>query len=378
MNKIKKKIFLLLNRSLSTIYSIRGNYDKAISYLSKITGKEAGNSNDWWKTGVLLGAQGKWDEAKKAFLKALDDNKANPKYLFWLGKAEKYNGNLAEAEKLCDEALQIKANYLEALLAKGQLLMNREEYEKAFHYFLNSTKITSGNAEIYNNAGLCQMNLNNLDSAADLFKKALKIKPRDPIIIYNYGMVMLKKGCYEQAITEMSKLCAEGKAEVFSSLGYCYSSLGKYPESLDFYLKTLQVAPDDQENLINLASIYAKMGENLKALEIMKKLLLVNPYDINILNNIAWIYENLQDYGEAEKYYSRGLALDAENPELMYNMVCCLNKQDKYGEAIEVINKLKNIPEWSRVAWSSLAQIYEKTGESELAVDCYNKALGLE
>lgn len=378
MNVIKKKIYLLYNRSLSTMYSIWGNYDKAISYLHNITEKEEVNSTDWWKLGVLWVAKGDWEEAKKAFLKALSDHKKNPQYLFWLGKAEAYNDNLVEAEKLYDEALENKADFLEALLAKGQLLMNREEYEEAFRYFLNSIKITTGSAEIYNNAGLCQMNLNNLDSAEEFFEKALKLKSRDPVMIYNYGMVMLKKGCYEQAIAEMSKLIPEGKAEVFSSLGYCYSSLEKYTESLELYLKALQAAPEDRENLVNLACIYARLGENSKALEIIKKLLLVNPYDINILNNIAWIYENLGNYGEAEKYYSRGLALAPDNPDLMYNMICCLDKQNKYSEAMEIIDKLKAFPEWSSMAWTYQAQIYEKIGEANLAVDCYNKALGLE
>jgi tetratricopeptide (TPR) repeat protein len=273
--------------------------------------------------------------------------------------------------------LQDKCNHVRAFSAKGDLLMKKEDFNKALQYYYKLLQLDSANAEIYNNIGLCQMRLNQLDLAESFFRKALTLKSKDPIIVYNYGMLMLKKGCYEKAIEIMSKIINKERVEVFSFLGYCYSLLGKHKESFVFYKKALQIAPHYQENLINLACTYAKMGEKEKALEILQKLLRVNPYDVNLLNNIAWVYESLKNYGEAEKNYYRGLALSPQNPSLMYNLICCLYKQHKYCEAMEMITLLKKIPEWNSRAWSSLAQIYEKMGEKNLAVDCYNKAFGL-
>ena len=379
MNILKKKIFLIYYRSLSTLYNIRGEYEKAIICLNKVIENKEDGGEDWCRLGCLLGAKGNWLEAKQAFIKAVSYNDKNYQYLYWLGKSEESVGNCEKAAKLYDEALNCNTNYVEALLAKGNFLMNKGKYKDALLSFANCINIDPFNPEIYNSMGLCQMNLNNNEIAEKYFKKAIELKPDDFVIRNNYGVVLLKRGCYEKAIEQLNKIKEKEKsADIVSSLAYCYGNIGKYDRSIEYYIEAIQLDPHDKENLINLACIYAKNGESKKSLSIFKKLIGVNPYDTNLLNNIAWVYENSNNYKEAEENYYRGLALTPNNPYLIYNLICCFIKQNVYSEAIGFINKLKDLPEWSSTAWSSLAQIYEKLGANNLAVDCYNRAFGLE
>ena len=374
---IKKKILFLFYLSMSDLSIIRGDKVKAIIFLQKLTNKAEVKDVIWWKLGKLLGAEGNWFEAKKAFLLALRINRRNPQYLYCLGKAEEIIGDSEDALRIYEKVLAHKSDCELTLFAKGNLLMKKGSFGDAVLCFYKLIPFQEKNPELHNNIGLCLMQLNNYELAERFFQKAVILKPKDTVYAYNYGLVMLKRGYYEKAIAILGKHLQEERAEIFSSLGYCYSSLGKYEESLQFYKKALLIAPYQKENLVNLACIYARMGEHTKALLILKKLLRVNPSDANLFNNIAWIYENLKNYWEAEKNYYRGIALAPKDPNLMYNLLCCLRKQNKYCEAMEIIAVLKKIPEWRKLAWSSLAHIYEKMGEKTLAVDCYNKALGL-
>lgn len=374
---IKQKFFYLYYLRMADFSLIWGEKGKAIHYLQKLTGKYEVNSVIWWKLGKLLGEEGNWFEAKKAVLMALRFNRRNPRYLYYLGKAEEIIGFTEDALRIYKKALAHKSDCELTLFAKGNLLMKKGSFGEAVLCFYKLIPFQGKNPELYNNIGLCLMQLNNYELAESFLQKAVMLKPKDAVYAYNYGLVVLKRGDFEKAIAILSKHVKEERAEIFSSLGYCYSSLGKYEESLQFYKKALLIAPHQKENLVNLACIYARMGEHTKALEILKKLLRVNPSDANLFNNIAWIYESLKNYWEAEKNYYRGLALAPKDPNLMYNLLCCLRKQNKYCEAMEIIAVLKRIPEWRKMAWSSLAQIYEKMGEKTLAVDCYNKALGL-
>ena len=374
---IKKKFFYLFNLKMADLCTIWGDKGKAIFYLHKLTSREEVNNVIWWKLGKLLGAEGNWFEAKKAFLLALRFNRRNPQYLYCLGKSEEIIGDTEDALRIYEQVLLHKSDCELTLFAKGELLMRKGNFGEAVLCFYKLIPFQAKNPELHNNIGLCLMQLNNFELAESFFQKAVMLKPKDAVYAYNYGLAMLKRGYYKKAIAILGKHLNEEKAEIFSSLGYCYSSLGKYEESLQFYKKALLIAPCQRENLVNLACIYARMGEHTKALEILKKLLRVNPSDANLFNNIAWIYENLKNYWEAEKNYYRGLALAPKDPNLMYNLLCCLRKQNKHCEAMEIIAVLKRIPEWRKMAWSSLAHIYEKMGEKTLAVDCYNKALGL-
>lgn len=377
VNLLKKRVLFFAYYYLAILYSWGGNYDRAISYLNKLTRMGIANCVIWGKLGKFFGVEGNWFEAKKAFLKALYFNRRHPHYLYYLGKAQ---ANLEDAEgalKLYEMALAHNQNCRDSLFALGNLLMKKGSFGDALLCYYKLIGLQTKNPEVYNNIGLCLMQLHNLDLAETFFAKAVSFKVKEVAYAYNYGLVLLKKGHFAKAIEVMKKYVAAERAEIFSSLAYCYSSLGKYEESLSYYKKALLINPSGRENLVNLACIYARVGENTKALEILKKLLRVNPYDANLFNNIAWIYENLKNYGEAEKNYYRGLALSPQDSNLMHNLLCCLHKQNKHCEAMEIISVLKRIPEWSNLAWSSLARIYEKMGEKTLAVDCYNRALGL-
>lgn len=374
---IKKKMRLLCYLFFSTFFTIWGDKRKAILYLHKLIQIEDVKVVTWHKLGKLLGSEGHWFEAQKAFLHALYFNRRIPQYLYCLGNALEHLDDSEGALLIYEKVLAHQVNCIDALLAKGNILMNKLRFAEAVPCFYKLLELHTHNSEIYNNLGLCLMQLNNLELAEVFFEKAVNLKVKNADYAYNYGIVLLKNGYFEKAIDIMSKHIAEERAEFFSLLGYCYSSLENYQESLFYYKKALLIAPSQQENLVNLACIYARMGENEKALEILKKLLRVNPYDAHLFNNIAWIYENLKNYWEAEKNYYRGLALSPQDPNLMHNLLCCFRKQNKHCEAMEIISVLKRIPEWRNMAWSSLAHIYEKMGEKSLAVDCYNRALGL-
>lgn len=362
---------------MSFFYRLLGKYHEAIHCLQKITQTEHASHRDWWQLGLLLTRLDRWEEAAKAFQKAVEISRRKAQYLYWLGTAQENLGNSTEAEILYDEA--VLGHYDTALAAKGHLLMKKEVYNEALVFFQEYLKIRPKDIGVLNAAGLCCFYLGDTDKALAFLGQALALKPGDQAISHSLALTYIRQQKYVKALQIYENMNQPPHdKEIYKSIAFCYGCVERWEVSLHYYEKALETDPDDLEIKLNMASIYARIGEFPQALEILKKLLLCNPRDTDVLNNLAWIYENLELLEEAEHNYLRSLALSPGNPYVIYNFACCLKKQEKYLEAIDRLEQLGKIKEWQKIAWTTIAQIYECLHAQSLAVDYYNKALGLE
>lgn len=378
MSGIKQKLDFTWQKGLSTLYQALGKHLKAIDSLRSLAEKGYAGEEEWLALGALYLKSQEWDKAVHAMLNAVRVSKANPKYVYWLGKAEEKSGNQEAAEALYEQVMKKDNDFWEAYAAKAQLIMNRGEYSEALVYFTESLLHKPDDAYLLNNVGLCLLGLHELNGAKQYLSEAVARKPLDDHLHYNYGTVLLKLGEFEEAIKEFSMIRNKNNALLLNSLGYCYGMLQEYEESISCYQEALQLEPNNIDCMKNLAAIFAQAKLYDQAIRLIRRLLLDNPRDSELLNNAAWIYEAQTQYQAAEENYYRSLAASEGNPEIAYNLLCCLKRQKKYLEALDLIEYFQKITEKQRSYWSAIAQIYEDIGASNLAVDCYNKSLGLE
>ncbi|MBT8356798.1 MAG: tetratricopeptide repeat protein [Desulfobacterales bacterium] len=81
----------------------------------------------------------------------------------------------------------------------------------------------------------------------------------------------------------------------FAHLGRCYRMKGQYEDALSEIKKALQVSPDEQAILLNMASIYALLDRQDEADAAAKKFLEINPnYSVERASK-AWPYKNQAD-----------------------------------------------------------------------------------
>lgn len=379
MLNIKKKIEAALFRNMAIVAGALRKNDKVLQYMDLLVNKGEAGEKEWWIIGSVYAKEAQWDKAAKAFLRALEINRDNFLYIYWLGKAKEKIGDEVSAEILYDEVLKRCGEFWEALSAKGQLRLKKEDPQQALIYFEKCKKLRPGDAENLNCIALCCLKTDETEKAFLHLKEAISIKPRDITLLSNYGMTCIKLNRFHEAVQVLEKVLDKyNEIRILESVGYCYGMLENYEKSIEYYKSALEIEPENQEVRLNLASVYAKSGDNKKALEILKKLVGQNPKDHQLLNNLAWVYENMKEYKAAESQYYRSLVISMGDPEIAFNLSCCLKKQHNYIEALEIINHLKETSGWYEVYCSSLAEAYEYLGADRLAVEYYNKAYGLE
>lgn len=123
----------------------------------------------------------------------------------------------------------------EERLEEANLLLGYREYEKACTVYEELISEGFSSAELFNNYGLTLFYLDKFDDALKEFEKAIE---------FNNTFAL-----------------------PYSNIGLVYLNQQKYNKAVDFFLKALNVAPDNPETHYNLAVSYYRMGKKMHSLK---------------------------------------------------------------------------------------------------------------
>jgi tetratricopeptide (TPR) repeat protein len=135
-------------------------------------------------------------------------------------------GRLAEAASLYRQALAARPSWQEGWWSLGTVLYDQDDYARAAQAFNRLITLDASNGTAHLMLGLCEYQLDRTDSALRHIRdaKRLGIK-RDRglvrILHYHEGMLLLRKGRYEEALGALQILVEDGVAgdELDAALG---------------------------------------------------------------------------------------------------------------------------------------------------------------
>ncbi|HOD39348.1 MAG: TPR repeat-containing protein YrrB [bacterium ADurb.Bin243] len=115
------------------------------------------------------------------------------------------NGLLVEALAEVKKALEINANYIEALNVCGQILLKMGENEEAIIKFKKTLDAKPDDLEALTWLAICYDDSNMLDEAIARYRNVIEIYPKYADLHYRLGMSYLKKQNHEQAIDSLNR-----------------------------------------------------------------------------------------------------------------------------------------------------------------------------
>lgn len=135
------------------------------------------------------------------------------------------------------------------------------------------------------------------------------------------------------------------------------------------------IEPNNQEVLIQKATIYSKKNQHNKAIEILKKSLnfIDDPSEVWMLLGM----ENMMtsNYFEAQKFFKKCLNIDPEDIQTLYNLIYCNDQLKEYEKSIEVLNYILNINPYNESAWHELGKQYLKINKKSEALTSFEFAI---
>lgn len=126
---------------------------------------------------------GKLDEFINIYENMLSSDPQNPILLNYLGNAYFDKKDMVKAESLYKKAIEIAPSFGNPYNNLASVYALTKRYKEALEKFEEALKYSDKKAPVYNNMGICYLNLGDENNAIKYFKKVLELDPKNPDFI---------------------------------------------------------------------------------------------------------------------------------------------------------------------------------------------------
>jgi tetratricopeptide (TPR) repeat protein len=307
--------------------------------------------------GVVLGAQGKVDEAIEAYRKAVAVQPDVALRYENMGRFCHMNGRLEAAREAFERALEIEPKRLNSLTLLGFVHQQAGRPDKAIEYFRRAVKVDPKHAAALAGIAEAHMAAGRQEQAVASAREFVAAAPDAGMAYYTLARALTGLGEYEEALTVVRR--AAGGVPAWQ-IRYFVADVnvrqGKYREATSGFSFVLRFQAKDLQVHGKLVDAWQNAGEPERALEAARAAVKAVPdqgpghfMEGNVLTL-------LRRYDEARAAYERGLAADPGQTNLRVALANLLAMTGKPEEALEKMRAIvKAKPEaagYNTLAWS--------------------------
>lgn len=256
------------------------------------------------------------------------------------------SGEVDDAERILDEAVQEGITDPVQLARVGQLYYSLKEYKKAINVLIPAVNKESSNklyrltlARSYSKSG-------NYQDAASQYQKLLELDKQNLTFPLELGGVYEALQQYDKAITQYSEVVriAPDRIEGYYNLGQVYRNrLQQYDLAAEQYQLALNISPDHYLSRVYYGACLAQMGKYSQALDEYQKALEKYPDLQSAPLYLADTYMMQKKYSDAISWYQRLLELNPNSVPGYIGMgnaylyqKDCVNAVTYFAEALKV------------------------------------------
>ncbi len=129
--------------------------------------------------------------------------------------------------------------------------------------------------DLYREIGVVYFRLDMIDEAVVAWKKGLVYADYDPSLMNNLALAFLKKGQYAEAeaYAKQGLILDAAMPTLLNTLGEVAMQNQDYGRAVDYFLKVMEINPDDSSGAWNASLAYAQDGQYEKALQFVNRYL---------------------------------------------------------------------------------------------------------
>ena len=265
---------------LGQLYSLQGLYDASLEAYNKVLAiKKEGSPELWNDLGLLYAKMERFEDARKAYTKALKLKKGYPEVYYNLGLLSMSQGADAKAQTYFEEAIGLRPDYPEAYRNLAQLYTEQKEYDKAVEAYLKVLEYAPDSPQVKLSLAVCYSKLKAYDKARAIYEEILEKDSSYYTAWLNVGLVYYRQKEYDRSREALEKAVAlePDDANAYRALAKTYRALAKHDKAIDILKKLLEQNPSDIETRLDYARSYYRAKMQDKALSEYKKVLSLDP-----------------------------------------------------------------------------------------------------
>lgn len=236
---------------------------------------------------------------------------------------------------------------------------------------------------------LCYIHSKNYNNAILHLRKALSKENENYDFRLNLAECYIKQERFEQALNELdillkvkdSKEVKEKIADIYYIKANNLKKDENYREAASNYLKAINMIPDNEIFLFEIADCYYKIGELNRSLNYYEKALPVTKNKkrlSDIYRYLAKINIILGNEDVVKDLCEKNLKIDPYNPISNFYLGEIYLKNENYDDALKkYLISLKGDPNFI-ASYMAIGQVYVMKGVPDYAINYYNKVLSID
>ncbi|XP_067123491.1 protein O-mannosyl-transferase Tmtc3-like isoform X2 [Centruroides vittatus] len=319
----------------------KGNFKEALHYFIQAANVQPDDIGAHINVGRTYNNLKMYTEAEQAFWKAKNllprprpgepyQARIAPSHLnVFLNLANLISRNgtrLEEADALYRQAISMRADYIQAYINRGDILIKLNRTQEAQEVYERALQFDNTNPDIYYNLGVVFLELGKASQALLYFDKALEINPEheqalmnSAILIQESGNPHLRKIAYDRLYLLLQK----GKANerIYFNLGMLAMDDKQMKIAETWFKKAIELREDFRSALFNLALLLSDSHRPLEAVPYLRQLLKHHTDHVKGLILLGDIYINhVKDLDAAQECYLKILQFEPSNIQALHNL----------------------------------------------------------
>jgi len=235
-------------------------------------------------------------------------------------------GKLAEAQRLCAQALDQSPDHPDALHLLGGIAAQTKHPDRAVELIRRAIAVNPSVADYHNNLANVLRGLGRTDESIAAARRAVQLNPDFAAAHYTLGNCLHDKGLLEEsagAYREAIRL-NPGLVLAHNNLGCVLRELARFDEAIAAFRNALSVKGDFAEGYNNLGNALRERGSPDEAIEAYRQALKLSPNLAVAHNNLGIAFYNKCQPDEAISAYRQSLRLMPDYAEAHHNLATAL------------------------------------------------------
>jgi len=317
--------------------------------------------------GFNLYAQGKLEEAIKAFRRAIELDPESTAARSGLIQALRDLGQKDAATEALYEAIQLDPNML-ALMLKTQA-----QATEIWNYALQRN---ANEASTYHNLGIALARSEHWQEAIAAFSRAIELESNWALAHNNLGNVLSEMGRFQDAIAASRRAIELNpeNANFYTNLGMTLAEAGQLDEAINTYRRAIELDPSLDRAYKLLGNALGERGEWEKAIETYRRIVNI-PDDATAYNALGIALYQKEEFQGAIASFRRSLEFAPNNAQVYTNLGKALSDQGQLADAIASFRRALELEPNSFEAYLNLGVTLHQQGEIEDASTEFQRAV---
>ncbi len=324
--------------------------------------KDPTSTTAHYNLGVELARQGRADEAKLHFRRALEINPNYTNARVNLGVLLLKEGHVDEALAEIRQALNANPKSGEAYSALGLVLLKKGRQDEATAAFKRATEISPQLANAAVNYGANLLQRGETDAAIAELVRAMNLNSNIFEDYYYLGMALMKKGQTNLAIAAFEKSLEidPSNVDAYNNLGLLLVQKGQLNAGVVQYQTALEIDPHSGETESNLGVALFQAGLRAEAMKHLRKALELDPASVQASNNLGNALLASGQIDAAIAQYQKTILLDPTFFEVRRNLGVAFLMKGQAADAIVQLQEAVRLKPNDSVTQGLLAKAQSK------------------